>query len=156
VRVLKRGGKVLLPAYANGRAPRLLDVILRRMNEFPPDMQRKLKIFVDGIAASFTEAYQNVYPGLRDNRIELIGNKFETAREGYEYREERILGKNEPAIIIASSANLQGMSAWYGRKLAEDSRNGIFFTGYMDPLEPASALMDIRDGDTFQFREGRA
>src|SRR3989338_7572718 len=54
VKVLKRGGKVLLPAYANGRAPRLLDVILRRMNEFPPDMQRKLKIFVDGIAASFT------------------------------------------------------------------------------------------------------
>lgn len=154
VKVLKRGGKVLLPAYANGRAPRLLDVILRRMNEFPPDMQKKLKIFVDGIASSFTEAYQSVYPSLRDNRIELIGNKFESAREGYEYREERILGKSEPAIIIASSANLQGMSAWYGRKLAEDPRNGIFFTGYMDPLEPASALMDIKDGGTFRFREG--
>lgn len=154
VKVLKRGGKVLLPAYANGRSPRLLEVILRRMNEFPPDMRKKLKIFVDGIASSFTEAYQKVYPSLRDNRIELIGNKFETAREGYEYREERILGKSEPAIIIASSANLQGMSAWYGRKLAEDPRNGIFFTGYMDPLEPASALMDIKDGDTFRFREG--
>ncbi len=154
IKVLKRGGKVLLPAYANGRSPRLLDVILRKKDQFPPEIWRKLKIFVDGMAEAFTAAHQRAYPELRDNHIELIGNKFATPREGYEYREEHVLARRGPTIIIASSANLQGMSAWYAKKLAGDPRNGIFFTGYMDPLEPASAIMDVKDGETFVFKAG--
>ncbi|GEM_PF-3311038 len=154
IKVLNRGGKVLLPAYANGRAPRLLEVILKKMDQFPVRIRHNLKIFVDGMAEAFTAAYQKVYPELRDGRIELVGNKFPTPREGFEYREDHILERTEkePTIIIASSANLQGMSAWYAKKLVNDLQNGIFFTGYMDPLEPASAIMDLRAGETFRLR----
>jgi len=49
----------------------------------------------------------------------------------------------EPCIIIATAGMLQaGSAVWYAKKLANDEKNSIIFTGYQVEGTPGRTLMD--------------
>jgi len=168
---LKIGGKVLLPAFANGRAQRELLLLLQRYALNPE--YRDLKIYVDGQAAWFTLLYLQAYPEafrpykdwMKKNLVILPDPHWNSATlaklsrikefvsllsirthaEIYEFREEALTRqKYQPTIVIASSGNAaQGMSHWWAARLAQDTENGIYFGGYMDEDEAGGRLLQL-------------
>lgn len=131
---LKRGGKVLIPTLAVGRAQELLLIIEQYI--------RKKKIveapvYIDGMIWEAT-AIHTCYPELlaksiRDRILSNGENPFLSEYfinvEGRSVREEIIEGG--PAIILATSGMLTGgASVQYFYRLCSDPKNSICFVSY--------------------------
>ncbi|MBP9865946.1 MAG: MBL fold metallo-hydrolase, partial [Candidatus Omnitrophica bacterium] len=157
---LEKGGKVLIPAFANGRSQRALLMLLENLKELANGSD--LKIYVDGLAAVYTKIYLKAYPEVFAPYADFIKRNLvlisDTPREAYRQREEAMdRDERQRTIIISSSGNAtQGRSHWWAARLVNNPNNGIFFTGYMDPEEAGSILLsfakDNRDRSADQKR----
>jgi hypothetical protein len=129
-----RGGKVLVPVFAVGRAQELMVALeehtrMKAINEVP--------IFLDGMIWEATGIH-TTYPeylnhDLRDQifhkgRNPFLAEIFEKV-DGTSKRKEVIDG--EPCVILATSGMLSGGPAMeYLKNLADDQRNTLIFVGY--------------------------
>ncbi|MBI3894192.1 MAG: MBL fold metallo-hydrolase [Candidatus Wallbacteria bacterium] len=135
--VVAAGGKVLIPAFALGRAQ---EVILILKRAFAKKQLPEIPVWVDGMVRSVCEAYSMypewVSPYLR-RRIEKQGNPF-FDREGPVRAVEKPAQRAEiaqgpPCCIVASSGMLSGgPSQQFAAMLAPDPKNLIAITGYQD------------------------
>jgi KH/beta-lactamase-domain protein len=133
-RTLKRGGKVLIPVLAVGRAQELLVVIDEYMGR---KAILEAPVFVDGMIIEAT-AIHTAHPEylareLRDKIFHQGQNPFIaeyfTQVNGHQVRDEII--ESGPCIILATSGMLTGgPSVEYFKQLAGDSRNSIIFVSY--------------------------
>ncbi len=133
-RTLKRGGKVLIPVLAVGRAQEIMvvleDFISRQMIDPVP-------VYVDGMISEAT-AIHTTHPDflnstLREKIFHQGKNPFTsqvfTQVDGYQARDDIIAGG--PCIIMATSGMLQGgPSVQYLRAFAEDEKNSLIFCSY--------------------------
>lgn len=115
--VICRGGKVLIPAFALGRAQELIVTLqalqIKRVIPFCP-------IYYDGMVSSIFDLYAEF------RALPSFGSSLATAVTSYEQRHQLL--RHETSIIIASSGMLiGGPSVFYARKLCADSKNAIFF-----------------------------
>jgi KH/beta-lactamase-domain protein len=131
---LERGGKVLIPVLAVGRAQELQIVLENLMNK---GMIPKVPIYLDGMIseASAVTTCHPEYLGRRlQERIFHVGQNPFLAEcfhkvESKDERAEIILG--DPCIIMATSGMLTGgPSVEYFDKLSGDSKNSIVFVSY--------------------------
>lgn len=146
--VLSRGGGILFPAFAVGRAQEVILILSKAMEqgEIP-----EAPIFVDGMVRSVCQAYRSypelLTPWLR-NRLEEKGNPFYPEngpvvpvfkpglREKY--------ANTRPAIYVSSSGMLTGgPSPYYAKKLAPNKKNCIAITGYQDEESPGRRVQDV-------------
>jgi len=157
--VIAGGGKVLIPAFALGRAQEaiLLMVEAQRKKRIPA-----FPIYIDGMVRTVCSAYASFPQYLnRDlrKRIEKIGNPF--FHEGANTvsvqapQRQAIADNPEPCCIISSSGMLTGgPSQFYAAALAPDAKNAIYITGYQDEESPGRRVLDLAEGKTRTIRFG--
>ena len=157
--VIERKGKLLIPAFAVGRAQEVILTILRelrakRLASFP--------VYVDGMVRSVCGVYSS-FPAHQSafarRLIERHGNPFfnivdEIRPVATPAEREQVLN-GPPCCIIASSGMLTGgASAYYAPSIVGDERNGIAITGYQDEESPGRHLLDLAEGKTGQLSVG--
>jgi len=143
-RVLRRGGVVLLPAFAVGRSQEVLGVVAEHARQ---NHDLSYGIYLDGLSRTITDCYDRFdrqlperYREFRDrinHRLTRVPD--DTDREAL--MRERILGR--PNVIIASSGMLKKGSASYryAVHIADNPNNAIFYTGYLAEDSEAIAFL---------------
>ena len=131
---LDRGGKVLIPVPAVGRAQEIMLIIDGYMRR---GLLKEAPVFVEGMISEAT-AIHTAYPeylarGVRNSILHEGINPFQsdyfTIVEHPSAREEIVEG--EQSIIIATSGMLEGGPVIdYFKRLASDKRNTIIFVSY--------------------------
>jgi hypothetical protein len=131
---LDRGGKVLIPVPAVGRAQEILLIIDGYMRR---GLLKEAPVFIEGMISEAT-AIHTAYPeylarGVRNSILHEGINPFQsdyfTTVEHPSAREEIVDG--EQSIIIATSGMLEGGPVIdYFKRLAQDKRNTIIFVSY--------------------------
>ncbi|MBE6505609.1 MAG: beta-CASP ribonuclease aCPSF1 [Methanobrevibacter sp.] len=134
-KTLKRGGKVLVPVFAVGRAQELMVVLEEYMRH---GMIDEVPIYIDGMiweaTAIHTARPEYLSKDLRDQifhmgRNPFVSDMFEKV-QNYNQRKE-IVESPEPAIILSTSGMLTGgNSVEYFKWLCEDEKNTLIFVGY--------------------------
>jgi metallo-beta-lactamase family protein len=126
----ERGGSVLLPAFAVGRAQALLLVLqrLRRMGAIPD----KLPIFLDSpMATEATALYRRHQRALRVSAREMTGLLDGVRVVADAAQSIRVSAARYPRIIISASGMATGGRVLHHLKaLAPDPRHAIVFAGF--------------------------
>ncbi len=147
---LERGGKVLFPAFAVGRAQEIILILRKAIREgkLPP-----VPIFIDGMVQSVCDAYSRFPTYLQRHLQQLLergdnpffpagGNIF---RVRSPRQRERVLESDSCCIIASSGMMTGGPSAFYARHIISDSRNTIAITGYQDEESPGRKLLQLAE-----------
>ncbi len=133
-KTLKRGGKVLVPVFAVGRAQELMIVLEEYMRH---NMIEEVPIYIDGMiweaTAIHTARPEQLSKDLRDQIFHMGRNPFVSDQfiKVQNINERKDIVEGEPAIILSTSGMLTGgNSVQYFKWLCEDERNTIVFVGY--------------------------
>lgn len=134
--ILTRGGRVLMPVFALGRAQELL-LILDEYWEANPDLHRYPIYYVSALAAKCMRVYKTHTSSLNKNvqdRAARGDHPFDFGR-GRHVRELKDIGKrfddSKPCVVLAVPGMLQnGVSRQLLEKWAPDRRNGLVLCGY--------------------------
>ncbi|OKH35451.1 MBL fold metallo-hydrolase [[Phormidium ambiguum] IAM M-71] len=151
--VVTKGGNVLVPAFALGRAQEII-LAIRTSAVFH---KLKIPIFVDGLVRAVTDVF-------RDNLTLLPQSVKNFAQQKQEpffdpnspspvipitSTKQRPLAMTKPSVIIASSGMLTGgPSIYYATTLLERENSAIFISGYTDEESPGRLLQNLNTGDT--------
>jgi len=129
-RTIRNGGKVLIPAFAVGRAQEVMAILADSPLDCP--------IFLDGMVWDAT-AIHTVYPEclskeLQNRILHKSDNPFLSPKFrgiGSKKERESVFTENKPYVVIATSGMLVGGPAIeYLKLFAEDSKNCLVFVGY--------------------------
>ncbi|MGI6112891.1 MAG: MBL fold metallo-hydrolase [Mahellales bacterium] len=147
-------GKILIPAFALGRAQ---EVILILKSAFNKRKLSPFKVYVDGMVREICRMYQ-LNPNYLRNSLarkvfkgrDIFFDDNIIAIEDREQREE-VTEQRDGCCIISSSGMLTGgPSQWYAERLAPDEKNFIAITGYQDEESPGCHLLSLLDGHSDQ------
>lgn len=149
-RVLRRGGVLLLPAFAVGRSQEVLGLVAEHARQ-NPDLS--YNVYLDGLSRTITRCYDKFDMHLTDRYRELRAwieprlNMVSDDADRIILIHERILGR--PNVVIASSGMLkQGSMAYqYAEHIARDRKNAIFYTGYLAEDSEAIAFLESKTND---------
>lgn len=143
---LEGGGRVLIPAFAIGRAQEVLLVVKEALREGKlPDVP----VFVDGMVRAVCGVYgrhERYVPPALAREIRASGNPFFTdrIRAVQSPRDRRDVLDAGPCVIVSSSGMLHGgPSAYYAGELAGNAKDAIVITGYQDEESPGAALLRL-------------
>lgn len=137
----RRGGKLIVPAFAVGRTQELVYRLhqLVEARDIPPD----LPIFVDSPLAIDATAIYRLHPEAYDEELELFLTRdknndpfgFEMMRYTRSTNESKELNfLREPAVIISASGMAEaGRILHHLKNNIEDSRNTILIVGWQAP-----------------------
>ena len=149
------GGKVLIPAFALGRAQEILLIL----NEY---MQRgdlaPVPVWGDGMVRAICQAYPLFAEALPLPLQEVNAQFFNSRIRPVQNAEQRnnLVWNPGAAVIVASSGMLAGgPSLSYARALAPKPENAILLTGYQDEESPGRRLQELGEqGGTGTIRLG--
>lgn len=151
--VIESRGKLLIPAFAIGRAQ---EVMLMLLKQFRGKKLGSFPVWIDGMVKTVCGVYSQ-FPAHQTpyarRLIEKHGNPFfnvvdEIRQVASPAEREKVLA-GAPCVIIASSGMLTGgASAFYAPHLVGDERNGIAITGYQDEESPGRQLLSLADAET--------
>jgi len=156
-KVYERGGKILIPSMAVGRAQEILYVIhtAREQGLIP----KEIPVYVDGMIYDVTAIY-TAYPELLAPQVRnLIFNEgvnpFVDEHTIYIHdpsKREEVVTDRSPAIILATSGMMTGGPVIeYFKELAGDEKNALVFVSYS---APGTLARRIKDGEReFSFEE---
>jgi Cft2 family RNA processing exonuclease len=155
---IDRGGHVLIPSFALGRAQEILRILHTaqrrgRIAEFP--------IWVDGLVRRVCSTYTAIPEALTPNLQRQIQKGYPVFYSGMvrplndARHRERIL-RERPSCIVTSSGMLTGgPSAFYATHLAGNPDASILITGYQDEESPGRRLLALADqkGGTLELND---
>jgi KH/beta-lactamase-domain protein len=130
----EKGGKILIPTLAVGRAQEIMLVL----NSYMKNKQiKELPIFLEGMISEAT-AIHTAYPEYlsRDLREQILYKDINPFQSDYfsnvdHPADREKIAAGEPAIILATSGMMEGGPAIdYFRYLASDERNALTFVSY--------------------------
>jgi Cft2 family RNA processing exonuclease len=151
--IIEGQGKLLIPAFAIGRAQEVALILLREMRN------KRLPLFpvyLDGMVKTVCGVYSN-FPAHQTpyarRLIERHGNPFFNVIDEMQAvsspKDREAIVQGPPACIIASSGMLSGgASVAYAQALVAEERNGIALTGYQDEESPGRRLLELAEGTT--------
>lgn len=148
---IENNGKMIIPAFALGRAQEVILILKGAMNK---GSIKKVNVYIDGMVRDINRVYKNnplylknslgkkilrgLNPFYDDNIIEIKQTD----------KREEILSKKEPAVIIASSGMITGgPSAFYAEKIAPMENGYIVITGYQDEESPGRKILDLLEAE---------
>lgn len=152
--VTAAGGKVLIPAFALGRAQEILLILgeYQRRGDLPA-----VPVWADGMVRAICQAYPSFGEAL-PLALQERGAQFFTAQirpVGSAEQRNAILWDPGPAVIVASSGMLAGgPSLSYARALAPKSEHAILLTGYQDEESPGRRLQELSQRGSGTLRLG--
>ncbi|BGP16640.1 hypothetical protein JCM10213_000444 [Rhodosporidiobolus nylandii] len=135
--IVKRGGRVLLPVFALGRAQELLLILDEYWAEHP-ELQHIPIYYISSLAIKCMDVYRQyihtMSPNVRSKFARGI-NPFDFKRQGSFIRPlDRGISKlndKNPCVVMASPGFLtNGVSRELLERWAPDPRNGLIITGY--------------------------
>jgi Cft2 family RNA processing exonuclease len=151
--VVQKGGNVLIPAFALGRAQEIILAI--RTNALFHSSQ--IPVYIDGLVRPVTEVFQDnldLLPNAIRNFVNNGGQApFFSTNENSQIvpinnPSDRPLAIGSPSVIIASSGMLTGgASVYYAKVLLERENAAIFISGYTDEESPGRFLQSLQQGD---------
>ncbi|MFK7822804.1 MAG: putative dsRNA-binding protein [Oligoflexales bacterium] len=141
---IEEGGKILIPAFAIGRAQEVITILKQAIAN---KKLQAVNIYVDGMVRPVCNIYGD-HPRYVTSYIER------QSRKGHAFyskhikpvfpKDRKLICGGDPCVIISSSGMLSGgPSAFYAEKLADDERNNIVITGYQDEESPGRALLNL-------------
>lgn len=148
----RRGGKVIVPAFAVGRTQELVYHLhqLVEKRDIPPD----LKVFVDSPLAIDATGIYRLHPETYDRELEAFmleirGNDpfgFNMMRYTRSVEQSKELNfLREPAVIISASGMAEaGRILHHLKNNIEDSRNTVLVVGWMAPHTLGRRLVERR------------
>ncbi|KAF7976091.1 hypothetical protein HWV62_18948 [Athelia sp. TMB] len=134
--IIKRGGHVLLPSFALGRAQELL-LILDEYWKKHPDLHNVPIYFASSLARKCMAVYQTYIHTMNSN----IRSRFAKRDNPFVFKHisnlpqtrgwERKIAEGPPCVVLASPGFMQtGPSRELFELWAPDARNGLIITGY--------------------------
>jgi len=132
--VMGRGGKILIPVLAVGRAQEVMIIL----EDWIRKNKLEYKVYLDGMIWD-SVAIHTAYPEylskkLRQQIFHEDSNPFMSgvfSRIGSAKERKALIEGNESCIILATSGMLQGgASVEYLRNLADNPKNGLIFVAY--------------------------
>ncbi len=154
--VIGRGGKVLIPAFALGRAQEVIQIILAYRD------QVDAPVYVDGMVRAVCHGYAGFADLLPQHSVKMAGDDHLFFREKIRPVEsaamrEEVARSAQPCVIVASSGMLTGgASVAYAKHLASGEENAILLTGYQDEEAPGRFLQRMKsqreEGETPSLR----
>lgn len=144
-------GKMLIPAFALGRAQEILLILKKAINK---KAIKNIKIYVDGMIKDVNRAYKLNPLYLRNSLAKKILKGVEPFYDDNiipidkkELR-EKIIEDKEPCIIVSSSGMITGgPSQYYAEKLAAMENGYIVITGYQDEESPGRKLLNLLNSE---------
>lgn len=158
--VLNRGGRVLIPTFALGRAQELMLLLVNHMHG---NLLPTVPIYLDGLVRATTERFSSlreVWPeALKNVQTNARQNPFEraplTVVEDASHRTD-ILERSSPCIVLASSGMLSGgTSPIYAKTFLEEEDSALFVVGYQDAESPGRRLLELERGGEIQLPTGK-
>jgi Cft2 family RNA processing exonuclease len=158
--VVEQGGRVLIPAFAVGRAQEVLLILAQAMRR---QEIASFPVWVDGMVKSVCSVYaQHPYDLARGVQRQIIrqGNPFfgpaasrsaKSTQSSFQAiitskEREQLAESGKPGCIVASSGMLSGgPSAFYASYLVKEPKSAIFITGYQDEESPGRALLALAE-----------
>ena len=128
--IMERGGKVLIPSFAIGRAQEIMCILSAAKFKYP--------VYLEGMLWDAT-AIHTTYPEyLSQNLQNLIFHKGENPftdksfhRVGSMQERKQVFELGGPCVVIATSGMLEGGPAMeYLKEFAEGEKNALMFVGY--------------------------
>ena len=153
--VTQDGGKVLIPAFALGRAQEILLILseFQRRGELPA-----VPVWADGMVRAICQAYTSFVDALPLALQERGSKFFEGSIRPVQTPEQRnaLIWQPGAAVIVASSGMLAGgPSLSYARSLASSPQHAILLTGYQDEESPGRRLQEVAEKGHGTIRLGR-
>ncbi|OMH40763.1 MBL fold metallo-hydrolase [Desulfurobacterium indicum] len=143
-RIIKRGGKILIPVFALGRAQEIISIIKEEMKKgnIPP-----VNVYVDGLAREICNIYEH------NIEKEFFNFYIQPAPryEGLSFEESCEENLREADIIISTSGMLMENtpSYAYAKIIGKKAKNGIIFSGYLTEESFGFKLINNRN----QFKQ---
>lgn len=144
---IDNGGKMLIPAFALGRAQEVLLILKRAFNT---KKIKGIKVYVDGMVKEINRVYKynplylkssfgkKILKGIEpfyDENIQPVMSKEDR---------EKILQDKEPCVIVSSSGMLTGgPSQYYAEYIASLDNGYITITGYQDEESLGRQLLQL-------------
>ena len=149
------GGKVLIPAFALGRAQEILLTLgeYQRRGELAG-----VPIWADGMVRAVCDAYSR-YPdtlplALQEQGAAFFGGTIQPITSTAQ--RNALIWEAGPAVIVSSSGMLAGgPSVAYARALAGRPDNAILLTGYQDEESPGRRLQEMAQRGSGTLRLGK-
>jgi len=152
--VTAQGGKVLIPAFALGRAQEILLILdeYQRRGELPG-----IPIWADGMVRAICQAYASFGEALplplQERKSQFFNERIRPVASSDQ--RNAILWEPGPAVIVASSGMLAGgPSLTYARALASSPQHAILLTGYQDEESPGRRLQELGERGAGAIRLG--
>lgn len=129
--VCRDGGRVLIPAFALGRAQEIALLLRRHIPEIP--------VRIDGMAVDLSRAFQTMTEA--DPRpISIFGGAVTAADRPTE------LDTFRTGVVISTSGMLTGGPAvQWARRILPEPGSALFISGYQDEESPGRALLDLAE-----------
>ena len=144
---IDQNGKVLIPAFALGRAQEVLLILKGAMNK---GSLKKVKVYVDGMVRDINRAYLRNPLYLKQSLAKKILNGLDPFYDENiievmpTMKREELIDDKEPVVFVASSGMLTGgPSTYYAEKIAAMENGYIAITGYQDEEAPGKHLLDL-------------
>ncbi len=145
---IQRGGHVLIPAFALGRAQEVILILqeAQRRRDIP-----HFTVWVDGLVRRVCTAYHTIptflSPAVRQRIVRGQPVFFTDRIHMVEPSQRKGILHGQPSCIIASSGMLTGgPSRWYAERLLPRPEATIALTGYQDEEAPGRALQQVAAG----------
>jgi len=134
-RILSQGGRILVPAFALGRAQ---EIALICQKHIPG-----AEVLVDGLARDLSHAYQR-HQGPDGHRLRIFRGNVRPVEPG---RTRTEIADERPCIVVATSGMLTGGPAVpWAQAILPDSHSGLMVVGYQDSDSPGSRLLGLTNG----------
>ena len=148
---ITKGGKILIPAFALGRAQEIILILRRAIHK---GILPRCKIYVDGMVKDINRMYKRNPNYLKEGLAkkifkgnDIFYNENVIAVDTQEIRKE-ILESKEGLCVISSSGMLTGgYSVYYAEKFAAEEKNYIALTGYQDEEAPGRQILELIDAE---------
>ena len=140
-RVLERGGTILIPVFALGRAQEILAIIDRFKSKGKIDAD--IPVYTAGGMRAVADLYdksRHTTPRL-DPEFQVFGVPQKRLPRSNKATQEAL---SQPSIHVVSSGMMfeRTISNRLAQQLVEDEKNGIFLVGYAKEDSPARLILD--------------
>lgn len=141
-RALDQGGRVLVPAFALGRAQEVALVLAEHLPDTP--------VLIDGLARDVSDVYEK-FEGPDGNRLRIFGDQVRPVRRG---QTEHEIARLSSGVIIATSGMLTaGPAVSWAASILPNPTDAIMVVGYQDEESPGARLLALAEkgGGVFEL-----
>jgi Cft2 family RNA processing exonuclease len=134
-------GRVLVPAFALGRAQEVLLTLRDRLPDVP--------ILVDGMAKEISRIYEDQTKGT-SRPLQIYGDNVKEVHPGSRY--EQYITMRRGVIVTTSGMLSAGPAVQWARWILPDPCSALLVSGYQDEESPGRRLLDLASGSGRTFR----